>query len=203
MIVLNDDQGSQEWLLSRLGKVSASGVSKLIGATGKPSTQAQGYIYQLAAEVITGEIPETYTNEHMERGNLLEPDARLLYELLTDSEVEQVGFCLHETIEAGFSPDGLVGDDGGLEIKCPAAKTHIEYLDKGKLPSKYKPQVMMALWISERQWWDFMSYHPAMDSLIVRVERDEDYIQSLADEVEKAASAIQRLATTKGKKHEE
>lgn len=200
MIILNGEQGSQEWLLSRLGRVSASSVSKLIGAQGKPSTQAQGYINQLIAERITGELPEQYTNAHMERGNELEPDARRLYEFLTDSEVVEVGFCLHDTIAAGFSPDGLVGDDGGLEIKCPAPHTHVEYLRSGKLPSKYKPQVMMALWISGRKWWDFMSYHPAMKPLLVRVERDEDYIEALEKEVTKAADTIDKevesLATT-------
>lgn len=200
MIILNDEQGSQEWLLSRLGKVSASSVSKLIGAQGKPSTQAQGYINQLIAETITGELPEQYTNSAMERGNELEPDARRLYEFLTDLEVVEVGFCLHDTIAAGFSPDGLVGDNGGLEIKCPQPHTHVEYLRAGKLPSKYKPQVMMALWISDRKWWDFMSYHPKMSPLIVRVERDQDYIDKLAKAVNEAAkvidSEVERLATT-------
>ena len=206
MIILNDEQGSQEWLLSRLGKVSASSVSKLIGAQGKPSTQAQGYINQLIAETITGELPEQYTNSAMERGNELEPDARRLYEFLTDSEVVEVGFCLHDTIAAGFSPDGLVGDDGGLEIKCPAPHTHVEYIRSGKVPTKYIPQIQMALWISDRKWWDFMSYHPKIEPLIVRVERDDAYIEKLAQAVTQAAMVIdkevERLATTKGDKNE-
>jgi hypothetical protein len=210
MIILNDEQGSEAWLRSRLGKISASRVDSLITPTGKPSAQADKYINELIAQRLSGELPETYTNAHMERGNELEPSARALYELVSDCTVDLAGFCLHPDLPAGFSPDGFIstegGLEGGLEIKCPAPHTHVEYLRKGKVPTKYIPQIQMALWISGRAWWDFMSYHPKIEPLIVRVERDEAYIEKLAQAVTQAAMVIdqevERLATTKGDKNE-
>jgi len=191
MRCINCEQGTDEWLASRLGIPSASMYAKIITTQGKWSTQADSYINQLVAEKLTGETTPFYQNEHMIRGTELEPDARQLYEFITGSEVQQVGFCLHDTLEAGASPDGLIGEDGGLEIKCPAPATHVEYLRGDKLPSKYKQQVMGCLWITGREWWDFMSYHPNMKPLIVRVERDEDYIAELEACVSKAVKLIE------------
>jgi hypothetical protein len=84
----------------------------------------------------------------------------------------------------------LIGVDGGIEIKCPLPHTHIAYLREGVVPSKYIPQIQGCLWITGREWWDFMSYHPAMEDLIVRVERDNEYIKKLADQVERAVDII-------------
>ena len=204
MIILNDEQGSEAWLRSRLGKISASRVDSILTPTGKPSAQADKYINELIAQRLSGDLPETYTNAHMERGNELEPSARALYELVNDCTVDLAGFCLHPDLPAGFSPDGFVSDTGGLEIKCPAPHTHVEYLRRGKAPTKYLPQIQMALWISGREWWDFMSYHPKIEPLIVRVDRNEEYIDKLQQEVTKAAKLIdkevERLASTKGDK---
>jgi len=191
MRCIDCEQGTDEWLAARLGIPSASMYAKIITTQGKWSTQADSYINQLVAEKLTGETTPFYQNEHMIRGTELEPDARQLYEFITGSEVQQVGFCLHDTLEAGASPDGLIGEDGGLEIKCPAPATHVEYLRGDKLPSKYKQQVMGCLWITGREWWDFMSYHPNMKPLIVRVERDEDYIAELEACVSKAVKLIE------------
>jgi hypothetical protein len=185
-------QGSDEWISARLGIPSASMYGKIITTQGKWSTQADTYINQLVAEKLTGEQTPFYQNEHMARGTELEPDARKMYEFIKDVEVQEVGFCLHDTLEAGASPDGLIGEDGGLEIKCPAPATHVEYLRGGKLPSKYKQQVMGCLWITGREWWDFMSYHPSMKPLIVRVERDEDYIAELEACVSQAVELIEK-----------
>lgn len=190
MLVLECEQGSEEWHKARAGVPSASNFSKLITAAGKPSTSAETYINSLIAYLITGTVEESYKNEHMARGNLLEPQARAMYELATDNVVTEVGFCLHDTIMAGCSPDGLVGDDGGLEIKCPSASTHVGYLRSQKLPTIYKQQVMGCLWITGREWWDFMSFHPEMEDLIVRVYRDDEYINVLADVVSSAADVI-------------
>ena len=191
MRVINHEQGTQEWLNSRLGCPSGSGFDKLIQASGKPSTQAEGYINQLIAELMTGQTTEVKVTEWMQRGTELEPMARNFYELASGNDVEEVGFCKHDILECGVSPDGLVGDDGGLEIKCPNPATHIAYLRAGVLPTKYKQQVMGCMWITDRQWWDFVSYHETMPALIVRVERDDDYITLLADEVSKAVDTIQ------------
>lgn len=192
MRVIDSVQGTPEWLESRLGCPSGSGFDKLITATGKPSTQADNYINQLIAEKLTGETTYVKVNEWMERGTLLESRARDYYTLMSDIEVEEVGFCKHDGLECGVSPDALsVDGEGGLEIKCPSPPVHVAYLRGGVLPTKYKQQVMGCLWITGRDWWDFVSYHETMPALIVRVERDEDYIKLLQAEVEKACETIQ------------
>jgi len=190
MRVLSCEQGSDEWLRARLGVPSASMFAKIVTTKGAWSTQADSYINQLIAEDLTGEPTPFYQNEHMARGTELEPEARSAYEFMHDVVVEQVGFCLHDTLRAGCSPDGLIGEKGGLEIKAPAAATHVSYLRDGKLPSKYYQQVMGCLWITGREWWDFMSYHPDMKPLIVRVERDEEYIAALEQHIAKAVELI-------------
>ena len=191
MKICNHEQGSPEWFEARLGIPSASMFSKIVTTKGVWSTQADSYINQLVAERLTGEREEIYQSHHMIRGTELEPEARDMYCLMKDVEVQEVGFCLHDTLKAGCSPDGLVGEDGGIEIKCPAPATHVEYLRGGILPSRYKQQVMGCLWITQREWWDFVSYHPNMKPLIVRVERDEEYIAALEECVTKAVNLIE------------
>jgi len=191
MKICNHEQGSPEWFEARLGIPSASMFSKIVTTKGAWSTQADSYINQLVAERLTGEREEIYQSHHMIRGTELEPEARDMYCLMKDVEVQEVGFCLHDTLKAGCSPDGLVGEDGGIEIKCPAPATHVEYLRGGVLPSRYKQQVMGCLWITQREWWDFVSYHPNMKPLIVRVERDEEYIAALEECVTKAVNLIE------------
>jgi hypothetical protein len=191
MRINNHVQGTDEWLASRIGKPTASNFSKLLTPTGKRSASADGYINELIAQNITREIPEFYKSEAMERGNELEPVAKSMYEFSREVEVVEVGLCLHDTYECGASPDGLVGDSGGIEIKCPLPGTHISYLRDGEIPSKYYPQVQGCLWITDREWWDFMSFHPSMEDLIVRVYRDEEYIKKLAAEVIRAVEIIE------------
>lgn len=178
MQVINVEQGSEEWLKARLGVPTASCYAKLITTQGKRSTQAESYINELIGQRITGEIPETFKSEAMERGNELEPQARAYYELMTDNDVEEVGLILND-IGAGCSPDGLIGEHGGLEIKCPKLSTHIGYLRNGKLPTAYIQQVQGCMYITGRKWWDFMSFHPDTESLIIRIERNETFISAL------------------------
>lgn len=192
MKILDLEQGTIEWLQARLGCPSGSGFSKLITSSGTPSSSAETYINQLIAECITGESTFVQKTEWMERGNELEPIARMNYELETDREVTEVGFCMHDTLHCGVSPDGLIGDDGGIEIKCPAPSTHVKYLRKGKLPSEYKAQVQGCLWITERKWWDFMSFHPQMPNLLIRVYRDDEYINQLERLVTHACQIIEK-----------
>lgn len=191
MIILEHEQGTEAWFAARLGVPSASNFSKLITSTGKPSTSAEGYINQLIAESVTGERADFYTNAHMERGTALEPEARAYYEFMQDVETREVGFCLHDTVRAGCSPDALVGA-GGLEIKCPSGAVHVSYLRSGGLPAAYKQQVMGCMWITGAETWDFLSYHPDMPPLLITVDRDQKYIDLLAAEVEKAADEIQK-----------
>ena len=192
MKILEMEQGTQEWLEARLGCPSGSGFSKLITASGTPSSSAESYINDLIAELITGESTPFHVTEWMQRGTELEPFARMNYELETDSEVTEVGFCMHDTLRCGVSPDGLIGGDGGIEIKCPKPSTHVKYLRKGTLPSEYKAQVMGCLWITGRQWWDFMSYHPQMPNLLIRVHRDDEYINQLERLVTHACQIIEK-----------
>jgi len=192
MRLISCEQGSPEWLTHRLGVPSASQFSKIVTGKGGKSTQVEAYINQLVAEELTGETTFVYVNEHMKRGTELEPDARELYEALTGNTVQEVGFCLHDTVNAGCSPDGLIGEDGGLEIKCPAPATHVEWVKAGVVPSKHLQQIMGCLWVTGRSWWDFMSYHQTMKPLIVRVERDEEYIAALAEHVTNAALRIKQ-----------
>ena len=190
MQILQADQGTQEWLDARLGRPSASQFSKLITTAGKPSASADEYINILIAERILGESEPIYVNEWMQRGTELEPEARAMYELMHSVDVEEVGFILDDSGEFGCSPDGLIGEDGGVEFKCPAPKNHIAWSRKGVCPSKHYAQVQGCLYITGRKWWDFMSYHPEMKPFIVRVERDEEFIEKLAEQISLAVEEI-------------
>ena len=191
MIILDHEQGTEEWLAARLGRPSASNFSKLITGSGKPSSSADGYINQLIAELITGESEPFYINAHMERGNLLEPDAREMYEFISGNDTLEVGFIVDTTFSYGCSPDALVGSEGGLELKCPAANTQVAYLrDPTVGVKKYWQQIQGCMWVTGRDWWDFMTYHPNLPHTLVRVQRDKDYIAKLADEVIKAVNVI-------------
>lgn len=182
MQVINLDQGSKEWHEARKGVVTGSRFKDVVTPTkGELSKSSKKYMYELVAERM-GVTVDFFSNEHMQRGNELEDSARTAYEFIKDSVVNEVGFCLDDNKVIGVSPDGLIGEDGGLEIKCPKETTHIAYLEDGGLPLIYKPQVQGSMWITGRKWWDFMSYHPQLPPLIVRVYRDEEYISKM-DEV--------------------
>ena len=190
MQILTCEQGTEEWLAARLGRPSASQFHKLITATGKPSSSADGYINAMIIERISGMSAPVFVTQWMTRGNELEPDARNLYTLITDNEVQEVGFILDNSGEFGCSPDGLIGEDGGIEVKCPAPSNHDKWSDKGVCPTKHYAQVQGCMLITERKWWDFMSYHPEKDPFIVRVERDEEFIDKLAEQVILAVTEI-------------
>ena len=191
MIILDHEQGTEEWLAARLGKPSASMFSKLITATGKPSSSADGYINQLIAERLTGQSEPFYVTEWMARGTELEPEAREAYEFISGNDVIETGFILDTSFEYGCSPDGLITDKGGLEIKCPAPQTMVSYLRDNQVGvKKYWQQIQGCMWISQREWWDFFAYHPEMPHVLVRVERDQEYIAKLAIEVQGAVAEI-------------
>ena len=191
MIILDMEQGSDEWLAARLGRPSASMFSKLITTKGKPSTQAGGYINKLAGERLSGESEAFYTNEHMVRGTELEPEAREAYEFISGNDVLEVGFVVDPSFEYGCSPDGLIGTDGGIEIKCPAATTMMKYYqDSEELVKAYYQQIQGCMWVTKRDWWDAFAYHPKMKHVLVRVPRDDTFIAKLAVEVEAAVIEI-------------
>jgi len=191
MKIIDVIQGSPEWLFARCGIPSASNFDKIICLDGKPSKQREKYMFQLAGEMIIGKTEETYTNGVMQRGVEMEDEARKLYEFNSGNIVQQVGFC----IDCGYgaSPDGLVGEDGGLEIKCPILSTQVCYLLKNELPSEYIQQVQGNLLVTGRKWWDFVSYYPAMKPLIVRVTPDKEFQKELKTELGKFCLDLEEL----------
>jgi hypothetical protein len=194
VIILDHEQGSPEWLAARLGKPSASMFSKLITQTGKPSSSAHDYVTELIAERLTGKSEPFHVTEWMERGTALEPEAREAYEFISGNDVIETGFILDTSFEFGCSPDGLIleGESlGGLEIKAPKSKTMVSYLMNPQVGvKKYWQQIQGCMWITKRDWWDFFAYHPEMPHVLVRVERDEEYIAKLAIEVQRAVAEI-------------
>ena len=176
MRIIECEQGSVDWWLARKGIPTASQFDRILTPkTGKYSASAEEYICELIADGMMGGPPqgiEGYTSKAMQDGIDTEPEARRWYAFERDAHVQQVGFCLTDDGRFGCSPDGLVGDDGGLELKCPMLKTHIKYLSAGTLPAEYKCQVHGSLIVTERAWWDFVSYAPNLPPLLVRVEPD-------------------------------
>lgn len=184
MKLVNCVQGSPEWFSARCGIPTASNFDRIITSTGKPSAQRTKYLYQLAGERITGKPEETYQNGAMQRGKEMEAEARNFYDLTATEIIMQVGLCLTDNGLVGASPDGLVGSDGCLEIKCPLMATHVGYLLNGELPTEYFQQVHGELYVTGRKWIDFMSYYPRMAPLIVRVEPDKAFHSKLKVELE-------------------
>lgn len=172
-------QGSDEWLQERCGKVTASRIADLMAKTKSGwSASRANYASQLICERLTGCVAPSFTNAAMIHGTETEPEARRAYEFFVDRDVQQVGFVPHPTINmAGASPDGLVGDDGLLELKCPNSATHIETLLLGQIPDKYVKQMQFQMACTGRQWCDFASYDNRMPERmrlwVKRVKRDE------------------------------
>ncbi len=189
------EQGSPEWMALRVGNPGASSMDKIVTSTGGRSTQRQKYLYQMAGELITGQKAESYKNGHMERGTELEHEARELFEFI-HGPVEQCAMIYQDTRKLWHcSPDGIMpAQKAGLEIKCPSLPVHIEYLDKGKLPTAYVIQVQASLMVTGWDLWWFVSHYPGIKPLIMPVERDEALIKILQSEVEAFCIDIRKLA---------
>ena len=203
-------QGSEDWFAQRLGKITASRISDLMATikTGESASKKK-YRNELIRERLTGKRIDHYVNSHMDRGTDLEPLARASFEIKTNCFVTQVGFITHPIITmAGASPDGLINDDGLIEIKVPMPETHLDYIldNNNYFKARYYNQVQFQLaCLPERKWCDLVSYDPDMpDDLqlhIVRVDRDDDYIQKIETEIIKFDSEITEviLKLKKGK----
>lgn len=181
------EQRSEEWFQARLGLVTASRVADVLAKIKSgESASRRNYKIQLVSERLTGERQETYVNQAMQDGIDREQFARDRY-VQQFGEVEEVGFVKHPTLEAGASPDGMVGEDGILEIKCPMGSTHTETLMTQDIPSKYIPQVQFQLLVTGRKWCDFVSYNPMfpehLQLFVKRVEADPVYQKELESEV--------------------
>jgi hypothetical protein len=184
MQIITCDQGSPEWLAARAGIPTSSMFKTVmaVGPKGGKSATRVDYLNKLVGEIITGEPMDNFVSADMERGKLMEDEARDLYAFQTTGSIQRVGFV--RSGDKGASPDSLIDDNGGLEIKSAAAHIQIERILNGELPSEHKAQVQGNLWVCEREWWDFCSYSPKLPLFIVRVVRDEDYIKSLANHVD-------------------
>jgi putative phage-type endonuclease len=182
------DQRTNEWFQARLGKATASNFRKVLAKVKSgEAADRRNYRAQLVIERLTGQPQESYSNAAMQWGTEQEPFARIAYMAQTGNEVQEVGFIEHHELMAGASPDGYVGDHGLIEIKCPVSATHIETLKGETCPSDNYAQVQGQLWITGRDWCDFVSYDPRMPErlqlFVHRVGRDADYIDALAKEV--------------------
>lgn len=190
------DQGTPEWLAARAGMITASRIADLMAKTKTgESASRSNYRAQLVAERLTGKPQDSFSNAAMQWGTEQEPMARSAYEILRGEMIEQVGFVPHPEIEkSGASPDGLIGADGLIEIKCPNTATHIEYAVSGKPPSKYLLQMLWQMECTGRKWCDFVSYDPRMPPdmqlFVVRINRDDERIKEIKTEVIKLNSEI-------------
>lgn len=186
MIIIDVEQGGEEWKKLRTGIPSASRFKDVM-AKGQGATRRK-YLIEKASEILTGEMPEQYVNDHMKRGIEQEPQARAMYEAFEDVGVETTGLALTDDRTACASPDGLVGENGLIEIKSVIPTVHIETILSGKMPTGHNAQVQGNLWIWEREWCDFISFSPTVIDnpvQVYRVYRDEEYIGKLSDEVER------------------
>lgn len=188
-IIIHDVvQGSEEWFACRRGKFTASNFSDLF--MGKTTKTYNNLISQVVFERLTGETPESFSNEWMDRGIQLEAEAIERYESETFCKVKRVGFVeLNEWV--GGSPDGFV-KDGLIEVKCPKFSTLIDYILSGEIPSDYMYQMQGEMMVTGRPWCDFFAYHPKMKPLIRRVPRDEAMIEAITKELAKAIETAQQ-----------
>lgn len=186
MQILTPAQGSEAWHEARLGIVTMSELSALLVKGKHPSGFGAGalsYMHQLIGEQMTGEPADGFGgNRHTERGHELEPVARELYEEVTGLSTREVGIVLNHGV--GYSPDGLAGDDGAIEIKTKMPKYQVEVLLAKEIPKEHVAQCQGGLWVSEREWIDFISYWPGMPLFVKRAYRDEAAIKLIAERVE-------------------
>jgi len=190
-------QGTDEWHKARLGKLTASTFDKIVTKTGKLSASSEELVNRAVAELVMGEPQQSYQSDSMLRGQSLEVEALEFFNFTCGYKFEAVGFV--EAIDAegaskgyGCSPDGLESSGRGLELKCPEAHTHLDYLSSGKLPDKYKQQVQGALLVTGYDSWIFGSYHPNFPCLRVEVKRDEKFITAIRESLEPCVAQINK-----------
>jgi len=186
---MTDEQRTDDWFKARLGKVTASRVADVMAKTKTgPAASRQNYAAQLILERLTGEKADSFTNAAMQWGIDTEAEAKAAYAFRNDVAVQDVGFVDHPTVAmSGASPDGLVGEDGLVEIKCPISATHLDVLLSEKVPGKYVTQMQWQMACTGRAWCDFASYDPRMPPemqlFIKRVVRDDEIIAAMEAEV--------------------
>lgn len=200
--VYNDiQQGTEEWLELRRGIVTASTVGNLLTATGRPANNdtSRRHTLTLVAERITGEIEPVWINDDMQRGHDVEPIARETYakHFCGLTPVTTTGFMVRDDwgFRLGFSPDGLVGDNGLLEIKAPRAKGHIATILSGQMPAHHMPQVQAGLLVSGRDWCDFVSYRGGLPPYVTRIHADQKWAEAIVDAVSAFEQRAEEMVT--------
>lgn len=190
MIQHKVEQNSEEWFALRRGKFTASTFKDLF--MGKDTQGYKDAIYKVAFERLTNTIPESFSNEWMQRGTELEPEARTWYEFEKNVEILNAGFIEYNDW-IGASPDGLIGEDGLIEIKCPKYTTMMDYLIKKELPKTYYYQVHGQLFITDRKYCDFIAYHPSLPKLVLRIERNKDVDKEILDKLFAAIKEVETI----------
>lgn len=204
MNILTCEQGSEEWFRARMGMPTASEFATVMasGKGGGESKTRRTYMLKLAGEILTGEPMENYTNGHMERGKIMEDEARDFYSFMTDAEPQRVGFIVNG--RKGCSPDSLIGDKGMLEIKTALPHILIDRLLRDEFPPEHKAQCQGQLWVAEREWIDIAVYWPKLPLFVKRAFRDEDYIAKLNVAVsefnDELAETVDRIQRHKGQR---
>jgi len=197
MEIIDCTQGSAEWFRARLGLPTASEFATVLakGKDGGASLTRKKYLNQLAAEIVTGEPGESYSNPYMERGKSQEEEARRLYAFSCDTRPELVGFIRNG--QKGASPDALIGADGLLEVKTRLGHLQVDLLLADRFPPEHRAQVQGALWVAEREWCDLAVYSPGLPLYVCREYRDDAYIDNLARAVaqfnEELAGIVERI----------
>jgi putative phage-type endonuclease len=212
MRVIKCEQNTAEWLEIRRGKITASRICDVMavltrksknGVAGEPAAARIKYRTELMAERTTGRVPDHFVTPAMAWGHEYEGRARDAYEIAAGVMVEKVGFILHPTLDfAGASPDSLVGNNGGLEIKCPLMTTHLEWMEAGVVPEEHRDQMQFNMLCAEREWWDFMSFDPRQQEggkvFVRRLERDEKRIAEIEEQVVSLHADVDRVIEAMG-----
>lgn len=183
--IIDVQQGDEAWFAARAGLATASEFSTVMakGKDGGASITRRKYLYRLAGEILTGEpAPEGYTNDFMARGHEYEDEARRMFAFMRDVDPLRVGFIKNGRM--GCSPDSLIGDDSGLEIKVAIPAVQIERLQRGTLPTEHVAQVQGSMLVSDRRSWSFVSYCPKLPALILDVPRDDAYVSQLVKSID-------------------
>lgn len=205
--IVDCEQGTEEWHRARMGIPTASEFKTLLGINkdAKDKKTRTTYMLKLAGEILTGEPMESYSNPHMERGKIMEDEARSFYAFMADAEPVRVGFIRNG--DCGCSPDSLIGDAGALEIKTALPHILGDYILKDTFPAEHKAQTQGVLWVAEREWIDLSIYWPKMPRFVKRAPRDEAYIKELAsgvaqfnDELREMVEKIRRYGRPIGEK---
>jgi len=193
MKIHNVEQGSVEWQLLRAGIPTASEFDNLVSPTGeiRKGEMPKSYLHKKLAEWWQGGPLLEFNTFDMDQGTLLEESAKPNFTVETDLEITNVGFVTTDDGKIGCSPDGLLGESSGVEIKCPKAETHIGYLLAGGLPKQYVAQAQGSIWVTGREHWRFYSYRRRMPSLNIVVKRDEVFQKALSDALEAFLSAFE------------